>query len=291
MIYFTLPNFYENLEANIFIHDLCKMHSEYFKEKVSFYSLTGAFPFSSWNGGINCNVGHGAFYGHFVDMQNNAPLVLPARLNMANVLLEPEDYYDHMNNAILKIYNDGSTVLEVSSIPLMEHIQEKYPEYRFMLSSQADLITPFTPEVLNSLFETEKFTLVGLPIYLNHDFDFLKQLKHKTKVEITVNPICPDSCEGYRNCWLAEHQNQIEYSGAQNILNCANISKFLNVNNIISLEEIKNTYIPLGFNHFTFSTQYLLNQNEMVDFYIQYFIKDEYKRNAFEEWAQHHPQR
>jgi hypothetical protein len=41
---------------------------EYFKEKVSFISFTGSFPFSSWNGNINCNIGNGAYYSDFLQV-------------------------------------------------------------------------------------------------------------------------------------------------------------------------------------------------------------------------------
>ena len=40
---------------------------------------------------------------------------------------------------------------------------------------------------------------------------------------------------GYEKCWLAEHKNQIEYSGAQNILNCSKTNNYLN-NKEISID-------------------------------------------------------
>ena len=287
MISFALPNFYENSNIHAFLYDLVKTHPEYFKEPVSFYISTGAFPYSSWNGGINCNVGRGAFYGDFITTQNfRASAMMPLRLNMANILLESTDYYDHMNAAILDIFHDGSTVLEVSSIPLMEYIQEKYPDYRFAFSKQADLITEFTPELLTSLAESNNFIMIGLPDRLTYDLDFLKTLKKKSCFEITVNPICPVDCDGCSSCWIAEHQNQLEYSGQQNILMCNKKNSFLNTKTILSIEEIKKTYVPLGLTHFTFSTQYVLSPDELVDFYIQYFIKPEYGATCFNEWAQ-----
>lgn len=284
MIYFTLPNFYEALNVNKFLYELNKTHAHFFKEQISFYMVSGAFPFSSWNGGINCNVGEGAYYNDFINVQNNSQLHLPLRLNMANVLLESTDYYDHMNAAILSIFNDGSTMLEISSIPLMEYIKNKYSEYNFMLSSQADLITKFTPELLNDLNEFDTFSLIGLPTYLNTNFDFLKQLKSKSKYEIIVNPICNSTCMNYNDCWLNEHKNQLNYSEKQYILNCMKTNQFLDANKILSLEEIKKTYLPLGFNKFTFSTQYLLSENKLLNFYLQYFIKPEYRLAAYDEW-------
>lgn len=285
MINFALPNFYERLNVNLFMYGLTKDHPEFFREKVSFYTLTGSFPYSSWNGGINCNCGIGAIYSDFIEFQGGIN-ALPIRLNMANVMLEETDYYDHMNAAILDIFNDGSTVLEISSIPLMEYIQNKHPEYRFVLSNQADLITPFTPDIINSISDANKFSLIGLPTYLNENFDFLKQIKNKKQIEIVVNPICPATCEGYNQCWLTEHENQINYSGKQNILRCTKSNPYLNTKKMITLETIKKDYLPLGFNHFIFSTQYLLTEDELLDFYTQYFIKPECGSKVLELWLE-----
>mgnify|MGYP003302101781 CR=1 FL=1 len=57
---------------------------------------------------------------------------------------------------ILNIFHDGSTILEISSIPLMEKIHKDYPNYYFMFSKQADLISEFTPEILNEIFDNDQ---------------------------------------------------------------------------------------------------------------------------------------
>ena len=284
MIYFSLPNFYENINVHRFLHSLSKDYPQLFKTDISFCSSTGSFPYSSWNGGINSNVGKGAYYLDFIHIQNYSNIVMPFRFNLSNVLLEDNDFYDAMNQAILSIYHDGSTMLEVSSIPLMEKIHETFPYYNFMFSKQADLITPFTPELLNQIIETNNFSLVGIPDKYVEDFNFLNQLKSKSKFELTVNPICPSTCENCDKCLFAEHVHQIEYSNKQDMLNCPNKKRFLNQDDLISLDMIQTNYLKKGFNRFTFSTQYLLNEDETVDFYIQYFIKPECVNEAFGHW-------
>lgn len=284
MIYFSLPNFYETINVHRFLYGLSKERPDFFKAEISFYASTGSFPYSSWNGGINSNVGKGAYYLDFIQVQNYSNTAMPFRFNISNVLLEENDIYDAMNQAILQIYHDGSTVLEVSSIPFMEQIHKTFPYYRFMFSKNADLITSFTPELLNQIVETDNFTLVGIPDKYTEDFDFLSQLKKKSKFELTVNPICPSGCANCDKCLFAEHVHQIEYSNKQDMLNCSDKRAFLNQNDLISLERIQSDYLPKGFNRFTFSTQYLLSEDEMADFYVQYFIKPEYANEAYTYW-------
>ena len=80
------------------------------------------------------------------------------------------------------------------------------------------------------------------------------------------------NCSNYFNCQLQEHLSQYNYSINNNYLNC---SKKIN-NCYISLEQIVEQYIPLGFSHFSFTETENIN-NDFLFFLIDYFIKEEYK--------------
>ena len=95
MLYFSLPNFYENSNVNLFMRDLTKFKPEYFKAKVSFFCQTGSIPYCSWSGGLNSNIGNGAYYTNLIDLQKVSPI--PLRINMSNVLLEESDYNDNFD--------------------------------------------------------------------------------------------------------------------------------------------------------------------------------------------------
>lgn len=283
MLYFALPNFYENFAVNAFMRDLNKQRPEVFKTKVSFYAQTGSIPYCSWTGGLNSNVGPGAYYNDLIELQRNSNL--PLRINMANVMLEESDYYDNFADVILKIFDCGSNVIELSSIPLMEFISEKYPEYRFTFSKNADLITEFTPELLGSIMEIDSFLSVGIPEKYSFNKEWLKQLPKKSKCEITVNPKC-GHCKDCDICLLKEHQNQISYSGNRGVDICEKAGNIFDASHIISIEEIEKTYHKMGFTKFTFSPSYAYDNNTMVKFYLGYFVKPEYHMELYATWEQ-----
>lgn len=283
MLYFSLPNFFENVKVNNFLYTLNKYHPDYFKENITIEACNGAVPYLCWSGGINSNVGTGALYPQFTNCQQNC--ILPIYINCANVLLEESDYDDNLGNVILDIFDNGSNVIEISSIPFMEYISENYPNYHFCLSKQADLITEFTPELLNALLDSDKFKKICLPDKLNDNFDFIKELSHRNKIEITINPICSHHiCDNPDACLFREHKNQLDYYGEQLRFMCTKRNQYLDTDKIPSLEELKKTYAPYGINHFTFTNTYELNELQWVSFYIAYFIKQEYVMLAQSFW-------
>lgn len=273
MIYFTLPNFYENFAVNNYFLNIARFYPDLFKEKVTFISASGGFPYCSWNGGYNNNMGEGAYYDAFIHCY--AQYMVPLRINFANVLLEDFDFYDNMANTILKTNENGTNLIEISNLHLMDFIEEKHPEYKFVFSKQADLITPFTPELINDIIELNKFSLIGIPDRLANDFNFLKEIKKRSKIEITVNPTCPATCKNHQSCLLEEHNRQIEYSGVSPIRNCNKTYAYGLNKRVKTLEEIKKEYLPLGITHFTFASQ-PADADFVLSFYIQYFIKEEY---------------
>lgn len=283
MLYFALPNFYEHYYLNTFLCELNKTHPNFMKAKMSIYCAQGALPYHCWNGGTNSNFGIGAYYQDFINLQNNTPV--PYRINCANVLLEDYDFYDNLSQIALECLNNGSVVLEISSIPLMEKLQEKYPYYRFMFSKQADLITEFTPELLDSIIESDQFTMVGIPDKYTFDMNWLKEIKKKSKCEITVNPLCSATCKSHDVCLLKEHQNQLDYSNQQIRCGCPNKINIFDERSILTIEKLEK-YQKMGFNHFTFSNLYNVDMNEVASFYFSYFVKPEHLLEVVSLWGQ-----
>lgn len=274
MIYFTLPNFVENFQLhNLLYATIRKFKNELRYSDIYLGAQSGSFPYCSWNGDINNNVGNGYYYPDFLNIQLGSGIC--TRLNCANVFLEDYDINDNMGQEILKIFDDGSTTIEVSSIPFMEQIAEQYPSYRFHFSKYADLITPFTPELLNEIAISEKFVSIGIPDRYSHDFEWLSQLKKKRMYEITLDAICPITCANFNQCYLKEQANQLQYSGTSLIFGCNKAMPYYNNPNIISLETIVKEYLPKGFNHFTFSTCYNGTPLDKINFFVEYFFKPE----------------
>lgn len=273
MIYFTLPNFFQNFQINNIINYLTVNYKDKLRNSnIKIIGVTGNFPHCSWNGDFNNNILQNmtVLYSDMINIEQT--ISFPIRLNCANVFLEDYDVYDAMSQTILTIFNNSNHQLEVSSISFMEKIQQFFPNYNFTFSKYADLILPFTSEILECLVDSGNFTLIGVPNKYSYDIDWLKSLKKKKYYEITVNPTCC-FCDKYNECLLLEHCKQIEYSNQSMILSCEDIK---NNSSIISIEDIENQYLPLGFSHFTFDVNYTdITENQII-FYIQYFFKDEY---------------
>ena len=281
MIYFTLPNFCEYPGANHFIATAAKTMPQVFKEAVTFIQMSGNFAYNYWAGSY-CNMhGPGSYYKDFTAASQGG-IILPIRLLADNIALEEMDFQNVMNKNILENANT-SAVIEIASIPLMDYISERYTDFKYVFSKQADFITPFTADLVNQIIDFNKFQFIGVPDRLAKDFEFLEAIKGRNKLEITVNPRCPVKCRHYNECHINQHFSQLEFSATDNITLCRN--NCLN-KNIISLDDIKQDYIPRGINHFTFAQQNasIISENDMMAFYIFYFIKPEHQFAIMSQW-------
>ena len=275
MIYFTLSNFCFFNKVNNTIYELSRNKKSMLKDpNIMINAQSGSIPFQCWSGDINNNVSNGMFYNNILSLQQNNALNI--RFNFANILLEDYDYYDNLGNVALQMFNETGASIEISSIPFMEFLQEKYPYYDFVFSKQADIINPFNKDVLDILTQQNNLQLIGLPDRMLFDLPLLKTLSKKNKLELTVDPLCPIDCKEYSNRMILEQQNQLKYSGTSVFYNCPKC--YLNIIDfpIITIEQIQETYLPLGFNHFTFSTNYKMDELSQLIFYIRYFFKPEY---------------
>lgn len=271
MIYFTLPNFFQNVKIIDFFKVISKEKIKCFKFPVAFSYATGNFPYCYWNGGFNNNDGPGLIYSDFFDFNKNSPTAL--RLNCSNVYLKKEDYEDSMANTILEICENGSNSISVSDLNLYEFLKNRYPNYIYAFSKEADLKYPINEEIINVLSDT--FDYIEIPYYKIFDLNFLNNLKNKNKIELTISSLCPINCPNYFNCEQQEHLSQYNYSIKNNYLSCS--KRLINNNNFISLEKIIEQYLPLGFTHFSFAEMENNQNDNLLKFLIDYFIKDEYK--------------
>ena len=285
MIYFTLPEFYENFMLNNFFIKLLRERPELFKTKLNIIQTSGNFPYCCWNGAHNSNHGIGAYYNDYstCSLKNGVPL----RLNCANVLLETTDFNDAMGNVILDLCHNGSNLIEISNLDFMEKIIEKYPNYKFVFSKYAHLMTEFTPDLLNDIIGFQKFNLIGIPESFNKNFDFLTNINQKKYLELTVNPICPLKCKQLFDCEMNEQKGQLCYSCISLYNQCKKVTKF-NIHNpaFISIEEIQKIYLPMGITHFTFSSGVINDNYTMFNFYTHYFIKPEFHQLVLDLWEQ-----
>ena len=284
MIYFTLPNFYFNFYINNFFINLSNEKEEFFKEKIIFYNTTGNFPYCYWNGGYNNNYGKGALYNDFINCseKNLAPL----RFNCSNIFLKEEDFSNTMANLILNLNQNGSNLIEISNLNLYDFLHEKYPDYNFVFSPESDLILEQTSETINILLENKLFKIISLNENKSLDINLLKKIKQKEKIELTVNSYCNINCSNYLPCRYNSHLNQYNYIKENPYKTCDNSINYQYINPYITIEDIKEKYLPLGINHFRLSETISDKNDNLFIFLVNYFIKDEFKKDVYEFFIQ-----
>lgn len=282
MLYFTLPNFYSSGIVHNLLYREYMSHPDHFKAPTTFLYGEGNFPYQIWNGGLNTNQGTGAYYAEFrVCFENSS---LNTRLNFSNCRLIESDYKDTMGNVILDMYNSSGAAIEIADFNLMSYIQEEYGNYDFICSRNLQLYNDMTPDLIDRLAESNQFKMIGIPDFKCTDFDFLKNIHNKSKIEITVNPRCPYNCKNYANCRLREHTNQLTYS-ATTIAQCGDRYSYFSSNKqLMTIQDLIEQYQSIGITHFRFEDFSNLNESNITFnalFLIEYFIKPEYQKTLF----------
>lgn len=284
MIYFTLPNFYTSNQLNKIIYNYSKdiNNQHKFVVPVKFIGEKGNYPFCYHSGGLNHNSSPLARWQDFHTMCNSDSWI-GMRLDCSSIFLNDDDFNDSLLNTILEVHETGSTYIELSNLKLMEYIEQKYPNYMFILSANADLLNKHTPEVINTMIESEKFHLISLPKCYNDNMEFLKAINHRNKLELTVNSLCHCDLEQCNKCIVKENETQYYYSGQSIISACPerymyNAAK----NTLISLNDIKQKYLPLGITHYALA-EYPNTKQDMfhfIFFFADYFIKPEFREEV-----------
>ncbi len=282
MIYFTLQNFYENQKLNNILFIIHQQFINSFKAPIKFIYTAGSFPYTYWNGGINNNfgIGNNTYDTVIKYYQTN---LLPLRINCSNINLNKEDFNDTIMNVILDLLNNSSNAIELSNLELYEYLYNKYPNFHYILSNNFNLINPLTPELINKLNEISDFYFIQIPLNKVKDFDYLKAIKNKKNIELPIGDIC-GNCSNLDQCNIQEQIAQYNYSDSFTKMNC---SKCLGLNGIISLEDIQKNYVPLGFHNFILPDYYDSKNNNMIKFFINYFIKDSDKSLIYDFIGEH----
>ena len=282
MIYFTLQNFYENQKLNNILFIIHQQFINSFKAPIKFIYTAGSFPYTYWNGGINNNfgIGNNTYDTVIKYYQTN---LLPLRINCSNINLNKEDFNDTIMDVILDLLNNSSNAIELSNLELYEYLYNKYPNFHYILSNNFNLINPLTPELINKLNEISDFYFIQIPLNKVKDFDYLKAIKNKKNIELPIGDIC-GNCSNLDQCNIQEQIAQYNYSDSFTKMNC---SKCLGLNGIISLEKIKKNYVPLGFHNFILPDYYDSKNNNMIKFFINYFIKDSDKSLIYDFIGEH----
>lgn len=242
-----LPEFYCLRPVYEIIIDLYENQRLAFNPEMVIGSIYGCFPGCIWNGGrvINgsCSLKAVSKTIEYYNYHN-----IPLRFTFTNSLLNGEMMNDPFCNMVMGEADNGLNQVLVNASVLESYLRENYPSYKFISS---------TTKCLNNLEELEKefqkdYSLIVVDYSFNNT-EKLKMIPDKMRSEILLNAYCFDNCERRFEHYRAVSYDQI-YGTEDTFGNCDSLCRgfydLFSNRSFITVDEIYNTYYPLGFRHF-----------------------------------------
>ena len=201
------------------------------------------------------------------------------RFTFSNPLITERELDDNIGNTLMKLANNGMNGVIVASEVLHKYLKEKYPNFHYIAST--------TKCLLNVKDYDNDYDISVLDYRLNKDINFLNSIKDKSKIEILVDELCPINCKyrkqhyenigkfnlGYKNidCYCLDPKN--------NLIKGIDFQKNKEIHSetVLTNEEVNFLYSK-GFNKFKLLGRMSSDKKFIIDSYIYYLIKPEYKK-------------
>lgn len=277
--YYHLPGLFEFYELYRLFLPLFRSHREYFYDWCEIGSIYGAPADCIWGGG---RTGSG-------DADPRAVLALmqeyriSARLTFSNSLLQSAHLSDAKCNRLCRLFSAGSPQngIIVHSELLLDYLLQEYPAFYFV-SSTTKVLTDF------SQFQEEvsraDFRYVVPDFRLNKAFSQLNQLSapQKDKVEFLCNECCWFDCRERKRCYETVSRKNLGEPCPEHLCIAPDaaegyrFSKAMTNPGFISIEDIQNTYLPMGFSNFKIEGR-SLGSAVVLEFLLYYMTKPEYQ--------------
>lgn len=279
--YYHLPGLFEFYEFYKVLLPLYKNHREYFYEWCEIASVYGAPSDCIFAGGRTS----------FADSKAEDVLKLmkeydiSSRLTFSNSLLEEKHLNDKKCNGLLKLFNDKNNGIIVYSEILIDYLKKNYPDY-YLVSSTTKVLTDFN-ELVNEI-ERDDFKYVVADFRLNRCFDKLEKINRKDKVEFLVNECCYIGCKNRKNCYENVSKKNLGIECEDFICTEPQGDKGYRFSlakknpSFISVNDITEIYLPMGFNNFKIEGRGL-GSAMVLEFILYYMVKPEYQLNVREE--------
>ncbi|MDD6154088.1 MAG: hypothetical protein PUB39_00745 [Eubacteriales bacterium] len=213
---------------------------------------------------------------------------ISARLTFSNSLIEEEHLEDEFCNRLCGAFErpDRRNGIIIYSDLLLEYIRENYSGFHF-ISSTTKALTDFND--FRSELDRPEFRYVTADFRLNKDFSDLSGLtaEERGKTEFLVNECCPVTCKDRTACYEAvsalalgrESRHVCRSPGAEDGYR---FSKAMKSPAFISLTDIREKYLPLGFSNFKIEGR-SLGSALLLEFILYYMTKPERRLEVREE--------
>ena len=274
---YHLPGLFEFYDLYRAFLPLYRTHREYFYDWCDIGSLYGAPAGCLWGGG---RAGFGDDDPRKV-LALTREYGISARLTFSNSLLRQEHLSDRACNALCALLaeQDGNGVIVHSDL-LLGYLKQKYPNLYFV-SSTTKVLTAF--DQLQQELDREDFRFVVPDFRLNKAFDRLNALpqSQKDKVEFLCNECCWFGCQDRKACYETVSRKNLGEPCPEHL--CAapgggegyRFSRAMQNPGFIGVEDIQNTYLPMGFSHFKIEGR-SLGSALILEFLLYYLTKPEY---------------
>ena len=275
--HYHLPGLFEFYDLYRAFLPLYRTHREYFYDWCDIASLYGAPAGCLWGGG---RAGFGDDDPRKV-LALTREYGISARLTFSNSLLRREHLSDRACNALCALFaeQDGNGVIVHSDL-LLGYLKQKYPNLYFV-SSTTKVLTEF--DQLQQELDREDFRFVVPDFRLNKAFDRLNALlqSQKDKVEFLCNECCWFGCQDRKACYETVSRKNLGEPCPEH--RCAapgggegyRFSRAMENPGFIGVEDIQNTYLPMGFSHFKIEGR-SLGSALILEFLLYYLTKPEY---------------
>ena len=216
-----------------------------------------------------------------MDMYN-----ISARLTFSNSLLREEHLADKKCNELCRLFESAKipSGVIVHSDLLLDYLKAKYPDL-YLISSTTKVLTDFK-DLLTEL-DRPDFKYVVPDFRLNKSFDKLATLtqEEKDKVEFLCNECCDINCSSRKACYENVSRKNLATSSEEiPDHKCTGkdgqggykFSKAMKNPAFISIQDIRQSYLPMGFTNFKIEGRGL-GSALLLEFILYYMTKPEYQ--------------
>lgn len=283
--HYHLPGLFEFYEFYKVFLPLFYEHREYFYDWCDIGSIYGAPADCIWGGG---RAGFGDSEAEKV-FSLMAQYGISARLTFSNSLIRKEHLADIKCNKLCELLEAAKVKngIIVHSDILLDYLKNKYPEFYFV-SSTTKVLTDYN-DLLNEV-NRDDFSYVVPDFRLNKCFDKLGTMtqEQKDKIEFLCNECCWIGCYDRKACYEAVSRMNLGENCNGHICVSSEadegyrFSKAMHNPAFISVDDISNIYMPMGFTNFKIEGR-SLGSALVLEFLLYYMTKPEYQINVREE--------
>ena len=283
---YHLPGLFEFRELYRLFLPLFRSHREYFYDWCDIGSIYGAPADCLWGGG---RAGFGDDAPEEA-LEMTREYGISARLTFSNSLLREEHLSDRKCNRLCAMFENSGPVQNgviIASDLLLRYIRERYPGLYFV-SSTTKVLTDFG--LFRGELEREEFSFVVPDFRLNKSFDPLGALPEslKAKVEFLCNECCRFDCPDRKACYEAVSRKNLGMDGKEHICFSPDAGRGYRFSDamknpgFIGIDDILNTYLPMGFSHFKLEGR-SLGSAVVLELLLYYMTKPEHQLKVREE--------